>query len=285
LKEDAAMHHRQFRGFRAIGLARGSAGTRGPGGFAGIVVVLALAIWAVTRQEHSSPAPRVTPAPVAVAPRPHAVIPLPETEQRLCTAVAILVDTSGSMRDAVQDHDGRPRPKSDIAKEALARILEHTSQWQQANPDRVLQIGVSSFSSSVSPVLPMAPFDAKSVPDALQRLPRPAGGTAIGRALQVAFQSLYQSGCVRKYVVCITDGQNTSGPPADRVARQLYAQTAGEVELHFVAFDTSAGYFDFLNAVNGFAVEAADAPQLQQRLTDIYEKRILAEAMQAEKED
>lgn len=278
------MIHPQPRRSRPTGPTKRSPRARGPGGFVGLVVVLALAIWFLTRQEGPSPPAGLTPVPVAAAPRSQSTIPLPETEQRLCTAVAILVDTSGSMRDVVRDQDGRSRPKSEIAREALARILEHTGEWQRAHPDRPLQLGISSFSSSVSTVLDMAPFNTDGGPSALGRLPAPAGGTAIGRALQAGFQALYRSGCVRKYVLCITDGQNTSGPEPGRVARQLHAQTGGEVELHFVAFDTSAGHFGFLKKVNGFAVEAADGPQLQQRLTDIYEKRILAEAMPAEKE-
>nr|HPM23150.1 hypothetical protein [Phycisphaerae bacterium] len=97
-------------------------------------------------------------------------------------------------------------------------------------------------------------------------------------ALEAGFKALYASGCVRKYVVCITDGENTVGPPPDRIARQLFAQTGGEVEIHFVAFDTSAAQFAFLKSANGAVVEAADGAQLQARLAEIYEKRILAEA-------
>ena len=54
--------------------------------------------------------------------------------------------------------------------------------------------------------------------------------------------------------------------------------------LHFVAFDTSAGYFSFLRDVNGQAVGAADGAELQARLTDIREKQMLAEAAPAEQE-
>jgi hypothetical protein len=68
------------------------------------------------------------------------------------------------------------------------------------------------------------------------------------------------------------------------MARQLFAQTKGDVEIHFVAFDTSARNFAFLKNVNGSVVEAADGAQLQARLVELYEKRILVEAMPAEKE-
>jgi hypothetical protein len=212
-------------------------------------------------------------------------IPLPEADQRLCTAVVILLDTSGSMNESVPDLTGTKQPKHQIARTALDRIVDYTEQWQQSHPDRMIQLGVLPFSSSTRPVLPMGEFKAQQARAALASIPGAAGGTAIGDALAKGFQALYQSGCVRKYLVCITDGQNTVGPPPDRVARQLYDQTRGEVEVHFVAFDTSAAYFSFLASVNGYTVQANDGAQLAGRLAEIYEKRILAEAMPAEKQE
>lgn len=207
------------------------------------------------------------------------VVQLPAGEQRLCTAVAILVDTSGSMAQKVTGADGHVVPKFLTASDALRRIVDATAQWTKTHPDRPLQLGLYNFSSAARVALPMGPFDAAAAYAALQRVPPPNGGTAIGDALIKGFQDLYAGGCVRKYIICVTDGENTSGPAPDRVARALFNQTGGEVEMHFVAFDTSAAQFRFLGEVNGFAVEAADGAQLQQRLADIYEKRILAEAM------
>jgi len=212
-------------------------------------------------------------------------ISLPQADQRLCTAVAILVDTSGSMKEAVADRQGAQKAKHAIARQALERIIAYTGQWQEKHPDRNIQLSVLNFSSSARTVLPMAEFDQQKAQTAVSKIPHPGGGTAVGDALAKGFQALYQSGCVRKYLVCITDGQNTVGPRPDRVARQLYGQTGGEVEIHFVAFDTSAGNFRFLDEVNGYTVEAADGGQLDSRLSEIYEKRILAEAMPAERQD
>ncbi len=225
-----------------------------------------------------SPATSPGGAPTAVA-QP---VELPKPDLRLCTAVVILIDTSGSMGESVSDRGDQQRPKHVIAREALARIVDYTAQWQQQHTDRVLNLAICRFSDSVSPVLPGADFDAQPARDAVQRIPGPGGGTAIGLALQEGFKALYASGCVRKYVICITDGENTVGPAPSGIAQQLYAQTGGEVELHFVAFDTSAAQFDFLKKVNGFVVAAAGGEQLRQRLTEIYEKRILAESMAEE---
>jgi Mg-chelatase subunit ChlD len=193
------------------------------------------------------------------------------------TAVVILVDTSGSMSQQVPDGSGKMRPKIQIAREALDRIIQNTAEWKKSHADRPLQLGIDHFSSSVAVVLPVSEFDQNKAQDALKRIPAPNGGTAIGKALQEAFKALYASGYTRKFVICITDGENTAGPPPEVVARQLHAQTGGAVELHFVAFDTSARQFKFLNDVNGHVVEAADGGQLQAELARIYEKRILAE--------
>ena len=46
---------------------------------------------------------------------------------------------------------------------------------------------------------------------------------------------------------------------------------------NFVAFDTSAKHFGFLKETGGFVFEAADEKQLNERLSEIYEKRIFAE--------
>jgi hypothetical protein len=206
-------------------------------------------------------------------------IDLPKGEARPGTAVVVLVDTSSSMQQDVPDQNKQLRPKHELAREALGRIVDQTAAWKKDHPNSPpVYLGIYQFSSTVAQVLPVGEFDPAKARAAVQAIPLPNGGTAIGRALEEGFKALYRSGCARKFIVCITDGENTSGPPPDQVARQLHAQTEGAVELHFVAFDTSASQFRFLSAVNGYAVEARDGGQLQAELTRIYGKRILAEA-------
>jgi von Willebrand factor type A domain len=206
-------------------------------------------------------------------------ISLPKAEPRPGTAVVVLVDTSGSMEQDVPDQDRKMRPKYQIAHDALQRIIDTTARWRKEHAGSPpVYLGIYHFSSLVYADLPVAEFDQGKAEAALNAIPRPNGGTAIGLALQEGFKGLYRSGCNRKFLVCITDGMNTAGPAPEPVARQLHAQTGGEVELHFVAFDTSATQFKFLNGVNGHAVEAKDGGQLQAELSRIYEKRILAEA-------
>lgn len=212
--------------------------------------------------------------------RPGKVAPidLPQAEARPGTALVILVDTSSSMNGEVPDHEGKRRPKSQIARDALARIVKTTADWKRKNPDRHLDLAIYHFATRIAPVLPMGEFDADKAAEALKKIPKPEGNTAIGLAMEAGFRALYGSGRSRKFILCITDGENTEGPAPDRVARQLHDQTQGGVEMHFVAFDTSARAFGFLKFVNGHVVEANDGEQLQMELGRIYEKRILAEA-------
>jgi hypothetical protein len=232
----------------------------------------------------SPPGPRSGPT-MSGQPGGH-YINLPAAEPRPGTAVVILVDTSGSMAQPVSgsmaqpvpDAKGEQRPKNQIAAEALKGIVDYTGRWKKDHANSHLQLGIYNFSSRVNEVLPMGEFDAKKAEAALGRIPPPNGGTAIGLALEEGYKALYRSGCTRKFIVCVTDGENTSGPGPDVVARQLHARTQGGVQLNFVAFDTKASQFKFLNDVNGHVVEAADGGKLQAELTQIYEKRILAEA-------
>jgi len=228
------------------------------------------------------PGPSAPPTPPSGSLLPH--INLPQPAQRLGTAVVVLIDTSGSMAQTVRDHAGQQRPKHEIARTALKRIIEVTDEWHKQHADSTLNLGIISFSGLCANVLPMGPFDAGPAESAVSRIAQPGGGTAIGLALEEGFHALYATGCIRKHLVCITDGENTVATPPDLMARQLFAQTKGDVEIHFVAFDTLPQHFAFLKDVNGTVVEAADGAQLQARLVELYEKRILVEAMPAEKE-
>ena len=228
------------------------------------------------------PSPKkIGPAPMpGTGPVKHGIMPidLPQGEQKPGAGVVVLVDTSGSMAQAVNDKDGKQRPKNLIARDALERIVQHTAQWKTKNPERPLQMGIYHFSSAVAPVLPMGAFDEAKARTAVAAIPSQGGGTAIGSAVEEGFKALYKSGSTRKYLIVITDGENTAGLPPDRVSRQLFDQTKGDVEIHFVAFDIAARQFQFLNAVNGHVVQAADGGQLQTELTKIYDQRIFAEA-------
>jgi len=204
-----------------------------------------------------------------------------EVEEGLGAAVAILVDTSGSMREKVP---GDSRPKYVIAQDAIENMLDATDAFIARRPDIPIKIGVYSFSSGVRTLRPIQPYDRAAIKAALANLPRPGGGTAIGEAMREARPDLYRAGVFRKYLLVVTDGENTSGRRPDRVAEDIWRKSQGAVQIYFVAFDTSPDKFAFLKDVGGDVIGAGTGPDLRAALDGIYKGKILAEAPGAERE-
>ncbi|MEO7273895.1 MAG: vWA domain-containing protein, partial [Vicinamibacterales bacterium] len=199
-------------------------------------------------------------------------------EEGLGAAIAVIVDTSGSMKDQPA---GDSRPKYVIAREAIEQMLDATDAFRAKRPDFPIKIGLYSFSSDVEELLPVAAYDRAAVRAALEKLPAPGGGTAIGEAMREARPALYRAGVFRKYLLVVTDGENTRGRDPDRVAREIFSKSDGAVQIFFVAFDTSAEKFGFLKEVGGDVVSASTGPELRSALDGIYQGKILAEAMDA----
>jgi len=198
-----------------------------------------------------------------------------EVEEGLGAAVAILVDTSGSMRDPAP---GDRRPKFEVAREALEAMLDATDGFIATHPGFPVKIGVYCFSSSVWRLQPIVPYDRTLLRRTLAMAPGPGGGTAIGEAMAAARPDLYRAGVFRKYLLVVTDGANTSGRPPDRVAREIFAKSEGGVQVYFVAFDTDPELFGFLKEVGGDVLGAGTGDDLRKALDGIYQGRILAEA-------
>jgi Mg-chelatase subunit ChlD len=198
-----------------------------------------------------------------------------EVEEGLGAAVAILIDTSGSMK---QEAPGDSRPKSVVAREALEAMFDATEAFIAKRPDFAVKVGIYSFSSDASTVLPMQSFDRAAIRDALARVPRAGGGTAIGEAMYAARPDLYRAGVYRKYLLVVTDGENTSGRSPDHAAQEIFQKSERAVAIYFVAFDTSADRFSFLKQVQGDVIGAGSGPELKKALDEIYQGRILAEA-------
>lgn len=176
---------------------------------------------------------------------------------------------------------GDSRPKAVVAREALEAMFDATEALVAKRPDFAVKVGIYSFSSNASTVLPIQTFDRAAIRNALARLPRPGGGTAIGEAMCTARPDLYRAGVFRKYLLVVTDGENTSGRSPDEVAREIFQKSEHGVQIYFVAFDTSADRFGFLNDVQGEVIGAGNGTELRNALDGIYQGRILAEASTA----
>lgn len=204
-----------------------------------------------------------------------------EVEEGLGAAVAILVDTSGSMKEKAP---GDTRPKYVVAQEALEAMLDATDAFIARRPDFPIKIGVYSFSSGVRVLRPIQPYERGAVRATLANVPRPGGGTAIGDAMREARPDLYRAGVFRKYLLVVTDGQNTNGRDPEDVARDIWRKSEGGVQTYFVAFDTSPEKFAFLKEVGGDVIGAGTGVELRGALDGIYQGKILAEAVGGERE-
>jgi Mg-chelatase subunit ChlD len=199
-----------------------------------------------------------------------------EVEEGLGAAVAILIDTSGSMKEIAP---GDSRPKYQVAQQALEAMLDATDAFIARRPDFPIKIGVYTFSSSVRTLRPIQPYDRAAIRDALAEVPRPGGGTAIGDAMREARPDLYRAGVFRKYLLVVTDGENTNGRAPDRVAREIWEKSEHGVQTYFVAFDTDPGKFAFLKEAGGDVIGAGTGAELRTALDGIYQGKILAEAV------
>ena len=203
---------------------------------------------------------------------------IPSGDEGLGAAVAIVVDQSGSMRDTAR---GDRRPKYVVAREAILEMLATTDSFIARQPGFPIKVGLFAFASRVSTLAPMAPYDREALRSALLTMPIPDGGTAIGEAMDAARAALYQSGTIRKYILVVTDGENTQGRSPQSVAREIARRSDGAVKMYFVAFDIEADKFDFVRGVRGEVLGAGNGVALRASLDTIYRGKILAEAMDA----
>lgn len=201
-----------------------------------------------------------------------------EVDEGLGAALAILIDTSGSMKETAP---GDTRSKYEVAREKIERMLDATDAFAARRPDFPIKIGLYSFSSDVEVIQPIQPYDREAIRRAISALPRPGGGTAIGDAMREARPALYRSGVFRKYILVVTDGENTNGREPDQVARDIWRKSEHAVQIYFVAFDTSPAKFAFLKEVGGDVIGAGSGTELQAALENVYQGKILAEAIDA----
>jgi hypothetical protein len=203
---------------------------------------------------------------------------VPTVDEGLGASIAILIDNSGSMEKAAR---GDSRPKYVVAREALQAMLASTDSFVARQPDFPINVGLYRFSSRVTPMVPVARYDRAALLSALDSMPDPDGGTAIGRAMDIAREDLYRAGTFRKYILVVTDGENTQGVSPRRIAREINRRSEGAVRMYFVAFDIDAARFEFLRDVRGEVVGASNGDALRARLDEIYRGKILSEAVDA----
>ena len=199
-------------------------------------------------------------------------------------ALAIVYDTSGSMKEAVRDATGKLAPKYVIANralEAVARRVETFATNTAAGGPRKIQAGLFVFAGNgARPAIPFGPFNAQAFHSWARTFSTPSGGTPLGTAVDAAGAAVLNSGLTRKHVLVITDGINTVKPdPAEvmpALKRQAEQKQTG-LSVHFIAFDVDAKVFDGVKKLGATVVGAANETQLNTQLEFILAKKILLE--------
>lgn len=197
-------------------------------------------------------------------------------------ALAIVYDTSGSMKDPVRTAQGSRSPKYVIANRALsgvARALQKYADGESSGAPREVQTALITFQGEhARQSMPLKRLDAAALESF--KFSSPQGNTPLGESLKLAAHCILRSNLPRKHVLVITDGLNTAGPKPEAVLPDVKRQAASkgsDIQIHFVAFDIDAKVFQPLKKHGVTVVSADDERQLNAQLDFILQKKILLE--------
>ncbi len=199
-------------------------------------------------------------------------------------ALAIVYDTSGSMKETVRDATGKPAPKYVIANHALestVRRIEAFATNAAGGEARTVRAGLFVFNGNgARAAIPLGPFNAAAFHNWARTFASPNGGTPQGTAVRAAGPAVLNSNLTRKHVLVITDGVSNQGPDPAAVLPGLKRQAEAKetvLSTHFIAFDVDARVFDAVKKQGATVVGAANETQLGAQLDFILAKKILLE--------
>src|SRR5688572_17437972 len=133
-------------------------------------------------------------------------------------AIAIVYDTSGSMKEAVRDGKAGRSPKYVIGNRALEAVVGKIERFATNSSTRQVSAGLFTFSGNgANEVVKFGKFDAAAMRKWLKEYPGPGSGTPLGAALETASRAVLKSDLPQKHVLVITDGMNTAGPDPAQV--------------------------------------------------------------------
>lgn len=196
-------------------------------------------------------------------------------------AALVVMDVSGSMRNAVAD-GGDQRRKIDVARRAALVLIRQFHAYAQTHPDEPVVVGLFEFSDLDGPpvsreVIPLSPADPDRAEAALARM-EAGGGTPIGDAMIAAKRTLDGSGLARRHLLVVTDGENTSGYAPAAVMTALQRRPEAErPSVYFVAFDVAEARFADVRDAGALVLGAGNADELNTTLDALLTGKILVE--------
>ena len=198
-------------------------------------------------------------------------------------AVGIVFDTSGSMRDPVNDAQGNRVAKHVIARRALLDVVKRLESFATAGgpAPRSVEAGLVVFQNGrPHEAIRFGKFDPDEFERWAEEFDRPDGATPLGNSIDRATKRVLASNPSRKHVLIVTDGVNTAGPKPEFLIPKLQKQAQDAEQIvgfHFVAFDIGAKVFKPVRDLGATVVEAADEVELGAQLNYIVERKILLE--------
>jgi hypothetical protein len=208
--------------------------------------------------------------------------PVAPAQYREGIAAAILIDTSGSMGDAVKDAEGAMQPKISIARRSALNLVNQFSEYASAHPDQLIQLGIYEFSdrgrgSPCRTVVKFGPPDAEAARSAIMNM-HADGDTPIGDAMIVAKRDIDATGLSKRHILVITDGENTRGYSPEDVTRVISSLSEKDrASIYFVAFDVAAAKFNPVRDSGGLVLAASNETDLKGTLDYLLTGKILAE--------
>jgi hypothetical protein len=218
------------------------------------------------------------------------VLPVLASAQDARIALAIVYDTSGSMKESVRDGSGRPSPKYVVANRALDAVVNRLQAFQakqSAGAGKGIRAGLFIFEGNgAKEAVKFGPFDPEALHGWAKSFTNPNGPTPLGAAVEAAGHALLATDAEARHVLVITDGINTAGPdPATVIVglnKAAERKNAG-LFFHFIAFDVNANVFAPIKKQGATVVAAANEKQLNDQLEFLLEEKILLEKEEPKK--
>jgi hypothetical protein len=239
-----------------------------------------------SRQCNGPPPPSSYNEPTAVPvrnPIGDVLRPDPAAEYREGIAAAILIDTSGSMRDKVKDADGSTRTKIEIAQRAAINLVKQFDDYARAHSDKTIFVGIYEFSErgrNTPPcreIVKLGPPNPASAEAAIRQM-RANGDTPIGDAMIMAKHDLDKSGLAKRHILVVSDGENNEGYSPGNVTQVISAQSEKDrASIYFVAFDVAASIFNPVKDAGGVVLAASNETELTGTLDYLLTGKILVE--------
>ena len=199
-------------------------------------------------------------------------------------ALAVILDTSGSMRRPIAGSPGRPGDlKYRIAQRAFLQVITRLESFAKTPSAPPLSVSTYIFEGQKAiTALPLAPFDAANLRRWLASMKLPEAATPLGDALALAGHDLLAVNAISRHVLVLTDGANTAGRDPVKALVELNraaSQKKMPVGVHVITLDLNPKVFNGLKAQGATLIGAANEAELNARFDFILDQKILVEAL------